>query len=196
MANILISLGWLVAGGVLYHLLLPFLGEYGKRKAQNLADKHDVKQLTALIEGVKHDYQMVLEQLKGRNQLRLAAVDRRLQAHQDAFRLWRKLARKLYSEELTGVLLECQEWWEANCLFLSAEARSAFHAAMWAAHGHEDFVSWAREARSDDAMRQVRENRDVLTRAGEVIVQGADLPSLGERESQDVTTKTESLVER
>jgi hypothetical protein len=45
------------------------------------------------------------------NQLRLAAIEKRLIAHQEAYALWRKLIfASSEDEEFENVVLECQNW--------------------------------------------------------------------------------------
>ena len=109
--------------GILYkYHFLPYLSEKGK----NLATKEDVGEITKEIASVNHRYNSLLEELKGRHQLRLAAVDKRLQVHQEAFTLWRKMLEFAYDDEVGKVVLEAQAWWEQNCIYLEPEARQAF----------------------------------------------------------------------
>ncbi|HET9912759.1 MAG TPA: hypothetical protein VFQ13_12760, partial [Anaerolineales bacterium] len=68
------------------------------------------------------------------NQLRLAAIERRLTAHQEAYALWRKLIfTSSEDNDFGNVVLECQSWWNNNCLFLDAKSRKAFFDAFMAA---------------------------------------------------------------
>jgi len=61
----------------------------------------------------------------------LAALDKRLEKHQEAFTLWRNLLFCLRDEVKIGTAIdESEEWWKKNCLYLSDEARSAFHTAL------------------------------------------------------------------
>src|SRR5689334_15919765 len=72
---------------------------------------------------------MMLEGTK-EQQLRLAALDKRLQAHQEAFTLWQRLIfADRRNDEFSKVVTECQDWWQSNCLYLTSEARSAFRKA-------------------------------------------------------------------
>jgi hypothetical protein len=65
--------------------------------------------------------------LDRQNQLRLAAIERRLQAHQEAYALWRKLVFSGDDYETTDpVVIECRAWWNNNCLYLTPGARQAF----------------------------------------------------------------------
>ena len=109
-------------------------------------------------------------------QLRLAAVEKRLAAHQEAFMLWRRLIASAYDDALTAVVLECQDWWNKNCLYLSAEARDAFNRAYSLAQSHRTL---AQSNRDPDAVKKYSE---IIYGAGEAIVAGLELPSLGPRE--------------
>ncbi len=64
---------------------------------------------------------------KGKHQLRMAALDRRSEAHQEAFALCRKLVSSVHHENIGEVVMECQYWWNKNCLYLGPEAREAFN---------------------------------------------------------------------
>ena len=124
--------------------------------------------------------------LERKHQLRLAAAEKRLEAHQRAFALWRKLIHSVHDEkEIFNVVSECQEWWNNNCLYLSPEAREKFRFAYVCAASHKDYV----KDRSNPKL--VTENWANITGAGEAIVRGAELPTLGEEEAKFVEkTKT------
>ncbi len=90
------SLDWWV-----YILIIVFsatgglLGAYLKKKAENLATKEDIEAITKKVEDVRSEYSKQLELHKATlqlsNQLKLAALDKRLEKHQEAFTLWRSL---------------------------------------------------------------------------------------------------------
>lgn len=149
-----------------------FFGTYFQEKVKNLAIRQDIGRITEEIEKVKYQNNLLLEEVKGRHQLRVAALDRRLQAHQEAFTLWRKLLSKVHSEEIGDFVIECQDWWNNNCLYLSPEARAAFRTAYQSAFNHKDFL----HDRSNDVL--IRENWKRIEYAGEAITKGAELPPL------------------
>jgi hypothetical protein len=183
------SLLWLISGAVLLLLWRSYFPGYLQEKGKNLALREDIEAITRKIEEVKdvystrikaleHQNAVLLEQLRGQHQLRLAAVDRRLAAHQEAFALWRQLIRAVHSEDIVKVVIECQDWWEKNCLYLSAQARDSFNMTYTAAHSHRQLTENRLDAES------VSRSWDRITKAGDDIVSGADLPPLKERESQ------------
>ena len=177
------------AVGVAGLLVRSFLPSYFTEKGKNLATKEDIGQITEAIESVKEDYakrlkdlehqnSLVLEQLRINQQLRLAVAEKRLAAHQEAFALWRRLIASAYDDGLSFVVLECQDWWNKNCLYLSAEARDSFNRAYSLAVNHRQL------ANSGGDLEAVKTYSEILYGAGEVIVSGVQLPSRGSRESE------------
>ena len=106
------------------------------------------------------------------HELRMAALDRRLLAHQQAYSLWIKL--RFAGDKIGDVVIACQDWWDENCLFLTPQARKAFKKAFMSALDHAEFV----RAHADLALVKAA-NADVLA-AGEIIVRGVALPPIGD----------------
>ena len=75
----------------------------------------------------------------------MSAFDRRLQAHQVVFTLWREILGGAHTEEIGKVVLKCQERWEKNWLHLKSNVRDTFIAANKAANSHYAYV----QARAD-----------------------------------------------
>jgi hypothetical protein len=128
--------------GFLCFILGRFLKSYSSEKGKNLATREDVASITKLVEDVKHQNSLLIEEQRTYGQLRLAAADRRLEAHQNAFTLWRKVFRHCHDDYslLRPIIIECEQWWERNCLYLSPEASSAFDHAYWAAGSHASLL--------------------------------------------------------
>lgn len=122
-----------------------------------------------------------LSESERRHKLRLAALDKRLQAHQEAYSLWRKL---LFADKqgdgVHDVVSECQDWWETNCLYLSSEAREAFRKAYHSANDHAVFL------RTHQESALIRAAWADVQRAGEIIVRGVHLPTIGEAEGKRI----------
>lgn len=116
-----------------------------------------------------------------KQQLRLAVLDKRMQVHQEAFAMWQRLRfTKRPTKESTQLILDCQEWWNNNCLYLSSDARVAFKKAYIAA----DYLSQPTDIQAGPEAR--KKDVEDLIRAGEIIVKGVYLPSIGEYESMRV----------
>ena len=159
-----------------------FLGSYLKKKAENVATKEDIEEITKKIEGIRSQYNEQLESHKASlqlsNQLKLAALDKRLQKHQEAFTLWRELYFSLFNQNTDKAVKKCQEWWDKNCLYLGNDVRSAFHAAFSLAIGLKNIpTNETKERRAD--INQIKE-------AGEKLLEGVSLLSLGDDETKDL----------
>jgi hypothetical protein len=170
-----------VAGVVVFLLIKSFLPGYLSEKGKNLATKEDIREITAEVESVKNQYAVLIEELKAKHQLRLAAVERRLQAHQEAFTLWRDLLSTIHTEDVRSEVLKCSEWWNRNCLYLEPSAREAFANAYHAANDHASLLS-VRE------VGPIKENWSRITSAGSAILQAAQLPGLTALEQSEIKT--------
>lgn len=72
---------------------------------------------------------MLIEESKQKLALRTLVADKRLEAHQGAFKRIKKL---LSAGKDTAVIDEIYAWMDDNCLYLGAEARKA----VWAERSH------------------------------------------------------------
>ena len=117
------------------------------------------------------------------NQLRLAAIEKRLMTHQEAYALWRKLIfSSTEGKDFGNIILECQTWWNNNCLFLDPKSRKAFFDSFMAAVDRPVLL------RDRDALA-LRENYEKMTSAGEIIVRGIALPTIGDNEHKFVESE-------
>lgn len=182
-----LGVGGVLGAGILAYIVKSFIPAYLAEKGKNLATREDIAEITEKVEAVRSEYAkqlqelahqntLLLEGLRGKSQLRLAAAERRLEAHQQAFTLWRKLLANVHGEDQWKVVNDCQKWWEENCLYLSPVAREAFSNAYWAVNMHPTLL----KDRSNP--NAAVENWDKLMKAGSKILEGAELPALGERE--------------
>lgn len=141
--------------------------------------------LGVLIGGVITGYiQYLIAGADRRHELRTAALDKRLQSHQEAYTLWRKLlfANKK-NDDVYDVIMECQEWWDNNCLYLTASARRAFQKAYMSAGEHASFLAIHAES------KLVKAAFEDVERAGPIIVEGVYLPAIGEMETERADSK-------
>ena len=107
---------------------------YLDEKAKNLATKEDIAEITRRIEEVAHGYATLLENQKQKGQLRLAALDKRLDVAQEAFVRWWHLLRAVHSPQIADEVQRCQEFWVHNRIYLSEEAAFAFRRAYLGKH--------------------------------------------------------------
>ncbi len=160
---------------VLVWCFRAYLGGYFAKKAENLATKQDVQILTRLQEEVKAEFNKLLERQRSEAQLRLAVVERRFQAHQEAHTLWIRLSQKVHSAEIGKVVMECQTWWNENSLYLDPNARRAFKLAYHAAAGHRDLLEGPRD---EDRRKFLEDNWRDIREAGPTIAAAVNLPRL------------------
>ena len=180
-------LGLVSAAGALIsiYLVKNYLPSYISAKGKNLADKEDIARITHEIEGVKQHYAVLIEQIRSTQQLRMAAVERRLQAHQEAFALWRHLVSANHTIDIGQAVVDCQAWWENNCLFLEPAAREAFSEAYTCAHAHSALVNGG-----EASAQHARENWTRIMRAGQVLVEAVQLPGLTSVEQSELLAKS------
>ncbi len=170
----LLLLFGLYAAGVFFVL---FFRSYIKKKAENFATKQDIKGIAQTQEKIKSDYAHVLERYRTESQLRLAVVERRFEAHQEAYTLWRDLLSAVHSEEENPkAVMKCNDWLRKRGLYLDADPRYAFARAFSAANNHPMLLRGRGSGTtSDDIMR----NWDMIMAAGPAIEEAVSLPKLG-----------------
>ena len=107
-----------------------------------------------------------------RHQLSMAALEARLRIHQEAYTLWSQLRRSVHDrDKIIGVVGECQNWWEGNCLYLDPKVREAFRFAYMSAANHKDIL----EARDVELAKR---NWDDIVRVGAEITRAVELPPI------------------
>ncbi len=117
---------------------------------------------------------MLVELGSRKHQLRLAALERRLDVHQQAYTLWRRLTSAVHDEPtLSSAVQDAQSWWERNCLYLAAEVRMDFYMALLAASQHGNYL---RHGSSAD----VEGNWQVIGQLGGKIEAAVELPPISE----------------
>jgi hypothetical protein len=149
-----------------------FFGAYCIRLGQVFAERKQSERLQELAQA----NQKVIELMSQKHQLRLAALDRRLEVHQLAYALWIKLMSAMHTNELDGVVIECQNWWYNNCLYLDAKAREAFYRAFRAASNHE--ILLRNLVNGGTTREEIERNGDVIRAAGHIIEQAVELPPI------------------
>jgi hypothetical protein len=124
--------------------------------------------------------QYAMSESSMRQQLRLAALDKRLQAAQEAMTLWHRLRIIRDDEKTDGldVLRDCKDWWDTNSLYLTAEARDAFNKSYRAAG--ELLVARARHA----DWAEMKSLSEIIDRAAPIIAESVYLPPIGEELGQ------------
>ena len=107
--------------------------------------------------------------------MRMASIGKRLEAHQKAYALWRKLATKVHQQGAAEIIEECQEWWPNNCLYLDKDSREAFYDAYWTAAEIEALRSGTP---TPDVRNIIKDLITSLAGKGDTILKSAALPPL------------------
>jgi hypothetical protein len=118
-------------------LILTFLAYYNssylQEKAKNRAMREDVRAITEQVESVKtefakqlqslqHSHEKLLEKSRQSHQLSLAAIDKRLEKHQEAFTLtWdlMKISLRKDQQQYATHAEKMRAWRKQNNLYLS-----------------------------------------------------------------------------
>jgi hypothetical protein len=121
--------------------------------------------------------ELALKSVDYEHQLRLASLDRRLEFHQAAYVCWWDLRNRMHGpvEDAWKAVTACQQFWVDHHLYLTPEARQAFRDAFVAA---ATLVQLRSEPKDADGLRESRENRAIVEKAGDVITQAMALPPL------------------
>lgn len=162
-------------------IVLTVLAPYAVQRLRNLATKQDIEALTKMVETVKSSYAKELDDYYQRNRLALAALDRRLAAHQEGFAIWHGMMAKATSggKELDAQVELAQEWWKNNSLYLDKDSREKFHVAIFAASIRSGLCDISGNA------DQRAENWAEINAAGEALVKGAGLPGFASHEKKE-----------
>lgn len=132
--------------------------------------------------------QWLISKRERSHQLRLAALEKRLAVHQEAYALWRKMksaAADATSSEISRIIGECEDWWWKNCLYLDRKVRKPFRICMTAALDHPKLVMQRAE------VPELKSNWEDIKRVGELIENAVGLPAIGaEQEESEKKRKT------
>lgn len=174
------TLAWVLISFVGGLVVRSFLPSYFQEKGKNLATKEDIAEITRQIEAAKSGFAEALELQKARHQLRGAALERRLQTHQDAFVLWKGMLDAMGTAEVHPHLTKCLAWWNQNCVYLEPEVRSHFVMACTAGSILQSLPAGQNNLRDPN----VRKTYDQLMSFHDVLLDAMQLPRLSEVEVQ------------
>ena len=109
---------------------------------------------------------------QARHQLRMAALEKRLAVHQEAYTLLYELVSSLHNAEKVGdVASRCEKWWLEHCLYLDPKPRESFIAACQKAVFFHDLPRDTKER--EQTFQQIMDVRIHLAAA-------VGLPAIGE----------------
>jgi hypothetical protein len=189
------SVGWIpvVTTVFVFFVNKHFFSSYLTEKGKNAATKEDIAKITHEVEGVRTQYASLVEELKARHQLRLAAIDRRLEVHQEAFTLWRELMSVMHSKDVDEVAKKCGDWWGKNCVYLEEGVRESFVLAYRSALDHAMLLEQARRTRNKQNVDLVTANWSRITDFPNLLFKAVQLPGLTELEANELRAGEDTL---
>ncbi|HDR9036962.1 hypothetical protein L0Z31_09385 [Burkholderia vietnamiensis] len=178
------SLIGVLAGAGIILLAQEFLPGYFRKKGENLATKEDIAEITRRQEEIKHQFAEIIEVSKQRHSLRTLVADKRMDAHQQAFK---KVKGLLSARDNQSVIDDCKAWMDDYCLYLALGARQA----VWQAIGHAEvrahcIAEATNEGNGHEQRRAYHESAvnewTAIMAALPEIVTAVELPALGDEE--------------
>lgn len=153
-----------------------WVGTYLQEKGKNLATKEDIAEITTTVESAKRLQQELLEDFKANHQLRIVAVERRMDAHQQAFRLWRRMCHVPFHDRdgRLSIVAEATQWWEQNCIFLGPRSREDFRTA---------YISFGLLSRDTNQSSKITQ---IVLDLGDTLLQEVDLPPLSASQRSEI----------
>lgn len=123
---------------------------------------------------------LLLAKENRQGQLAIASLDKRLEAHQTAYAIWHEIRGAIHRpDRLDDVLMKADQFWKNNCLYLDPLSRKAFRDCIIFASSHKDLLHGPR---TEEMTKLIKESWGIITKPGDLLVQGVALPSLGEKE--------------
>ena len=124
------------------------------------------------------------QRLDRKHHLSMAAIDKRLVAHQEAFTLWDEAWRTVHGpqDKISAAIYKARQWWAKNCLYLEPSVNEAFLDFLWALGQHHTLLATQRGLRQNgfddlDARLDVAENWTKIRDVDNVIFAACELPS-------------------
>ena len=111
----------------------------------------------------------------------IAAIDKRLEVHQEAYALWTRIVGALNDQNIAEVVSEGEKWWSQNCLYLDAASRQAFKSCLFSALLRKDLLNGPKP-RDDETTKMIRKNWHDIMKPGQTLPAGVALPGMGEQE--------------
>lgn len=106
------------------------------------------------IESLRKTHQQQLDDRKFKNQIKLASLNQRLEAHQKAYVLWQKMLSSNNRDTVERTSRDCENWWIENNLYLTEKVRYAFYHAYIIALPLFDLKNQTSENKDMDTLKE------------------------------------------
>jgi hypothetical protein len=118
--------------------------------------------------------QLYISKKERLDKFKIMALEKRLESHQDAFRLWYDLMWSLNDDDQRGVQAEkCNDWWVDNQFYLDKKSSSAFKTAALVANTFGEYRAGDKNA-AEERKKAFRE----MQKVGSYLRKGLGLPHL------------------
>ena len=116
------------------------------------------------------------------DKFRLAALEKRLEIHQEAFYRWSKIIYLRFEEDPAkkNFLFDCQEWYYKNCLYLETNSRLEFIRCVNNVFEYKNYwENWRNSIRGskeyENANTLLKDIFAQIQKTGEIIAKGIDI---------------------
>lgn len=109
-----------------------------------------------------------LSKMSFRQQLLISNLDKKIEAHQEAFAIWWEIRSNVHqNEKIFDIVIKAQEWWKNNCLYLLPKSRAAFYNCLLFATNHRDLIKVQNP--NVDYKKEIKDSWDIIVAPGNVI---------------------------
>ena len=165
----------------LYYFLKKFVGSTVEK---SIAHQFDIK-----LELFKQDFNRELHAEDRKDKYRLAALDKRLAAHQKAFKFSRKMVGAINATERIQkeLVVLWEDLWDNESLYLSNDVRNALANAYYEFVFMEEYDEEIRSNKGDivrikDVQKEKKDAISLIRRLPNTIVESVDLESIAKGE--------------
>ena len=133
---------------------------------------------------IRQEFEREMSDVEWTRRIRLAALDKRLDANQKAHTLARKLIRTLRSNDKIKktVSSECSEFWDNQCLYLSNEVRKAFISALFEYNLYDSYAIDDSETEKKESIKMMNDARVEISKLPNIIAQSINLEPVAEED--------------
>lgn len=103
---------------------------------------------------------LLVQKYDRKDKFRLVAIEKRLQAHQEAYALWYKLIWVIHSPSSERILVttEARNFWFNNCLYLEKNTRKEFDIVIKLVDGYSDKLSYGKQTSDPKEKEKIRKD--------------------------------------
>ena len=188
----LLSVTSLIALGIVIYGLKR-LDQYFKTRLKSTVEESVKHQFQLERDGLRQDFEKEMSGVEWKRNIRLAALEKRLEVHQKAFGLALTVVSNMFAEGQTRMNIQrsLNEFWENQSLYLTNEARRAFKKGIDFYSNHMVLVEAHRRNPSDDYYSQLDERWNYFFALPGIIAKEVDLEAM---EQQTLSNDNEQMT--